>query len=108
MGIPLKKIKQIKEALFAEVNIGVDDLFDEKGMVKQEFKNAMPFHYSGTSFEEMALELERENGSYRTLNLNPAIRYISELARDSENKKSGTRTENMSYSALVGASRIEP
>ena len=51
--------------------------------------------------------LERENGHYRTSELNPAILMISDLMEDVAQTKKRNKMDLPTYSALVAGSRIE-
>jgi len=50
--------------------------------------------------------LERENGDYRTSQLNPAILVVSELMRYVAQTKKRNKMDLPTYSALVGGSRL--
>jgi len=52
--------------------------------------------------------LERENGDYRTSDLNPAILLISELMGDIDQTKKRNKMDLPTYSALVARPGIEP
>lgn len=54
------------------------------------------------------ISASKENGLYRTLNLNPAVELISELIRDEPKTKKRNKKDNLSYSALVARRGIEP